>query len=231
MAESIIVRRIGADETRERAPALAEALSDVLIDCVEGGASVSFMLPLPRAKALAFWRGVLEGVTRGERVLLVAQTGAGRIVGTVQLITAQPDNQPHRADVAKMLVHRDARRGGVAGLLMEAVDAAAGDAGKSVLVLDTVTGGDAERLYRRAGWQSAGTVPNYALMPDGAYCGTTFFYKHLAPSGSGSSLSFGHGHIRIPARQANTSAPSTLSTAEQGAAEGIYPSIAQAVSK
>jgi GNAT superfamily N-acetyltransferase len=109
----------------------------------------------------------------------VAQDAGGRVVGTVQLITALPDNQPHRADVAKMLVHRDVRRRGVAGLLMAAVDEAARDVGKSVLVLDTVTGGDAERLYQRAGWQSAGTVPKYALMPDGAYCATTFFYKHL----------------------------------------------------
>ncbi|MBP1203241.1 GNAT superfamily N-acetyltransferase [Duganella sp. 1411] len=180
MSDPITVRRIDAAEAKANGETLARALADVLTDCVEGGASVSFMLPLPREKALEFWRGVLDGVTRGQRVLLVAETAGGRIVGTVQLITAQPDNQPHRADVAKMLVHRDARRRGVAGLLMAAVDQAALDEGKSVLVLDTVTGGDAERLYQRAGWQSAGTVPKYALMPDGAYCGTTFFYKHLA---------------------------------------------------
>jgi GNAT superfamily N-acetyltransferase len=173
------VRRVSADEARNHAASLGAALSDVLIDCVEGGASVSFMLPLPRATALAFWRGVLQAAARSERVLLVAQTDAGRIIGTVQLITAQPDNQPHRADVAKMLVHRDARRTGVAALLMAAIDDVARDEGKSVLVLDTVTGGDAERLYQRAGWQSAGVVPKYALMPDGAYCATTFFYKHL----------------------------------------------------
>jgi GNAT superfamily N-acetyltransferase len=177
--DPISVRRIEAPEAHARGEALSQALADVLSDCVEGGASVSFMLPLPREKALAFWRGVLDGVVRGERVLLVAQDADARIVGTVQLITAQPDNQPHRADIAKMLVHRDVRRRGVAGLLMAAVDAAARDAGKSVLVLDTVTGGDAERLYQRAGWQSAGSVPKYALMPDGAYCATTFFYKHL----------------------------------------------------
>ena len=180
MSDSITVRRVGADEAKARGEAWAEALADVLTDCVEGGASVSFMLPLPRGKALGFWRGVLDGVVRAERALLVAETVDGRVVGTVQLITALPDNQPHRADVAKMLVHRDVRRRGVAGLLMAAVDDAAREVGKSVLVLDTVTGGDAERLYQRAGWQSAGTVPKYALMPDGAYCGTTFFYKQLA---------------------------------------------------
>jgi GNAT superfamily N-acetyltransferase len=97
----------------------------------------------------------------------------------VQLITAQPDNQPHRADVAKMLVRRDARRQGIGQRLMAAVDEAARSAGKSVLVLDTVTGGDAERLYERAGWQRVGEVPNYALMPNGEYCGTTFFHKQL----------------------------------------------------
>ena len=180
MSDPITVRRIDAEEAKAGVEALARALADVLTDCVQGGASVSFMLPLPREKALEFWRGVLDDVTRGLRVLLVAETGDGRIVGTVQLITAQPDNQPHRADIAKMLVHRDVRRRGVAGLLMAAVDQAALDEGKSVLVLDTVTGGDAERLYQRAGWHSAGTVPKYALMPDGAFCCTTFFYKHLA---------------------------------------------------
>ena len=177
--DNISVRRIAAAEARERAHDLASALADVLIDCVEGGASVSFMLPLARDKALTFWRGVLDGAARGERVLLVAETDAGRVVGTVQLITALPDNQPHRADVAKMLVHRDARRRGVAAQLMAAVDQAAREERKSVLVLDTVSGGDAERLYRRADWHSAGSVPNYALMPDGAYCATTFFYKEL----------------------------------------------------
>jgi GNAT superfamily N-acetyltransferase len=179
MTNEVSVRRIAAAEARERADELAAALADVLLDCVEGGASVSFMLPLPREKALAFWRGVLDGAARGERVLLVAQTAEGRVVGTVQLITAMPDNQPHRADVAKMLVHRDARRNGVAAKLMTAVDQAARDQGKTVLVLDTVTGGDAERLYQRAGWHSVGSVPNYALMPDGAYCATTFFHKQL----------------------------------------------------
>jgi len=157
------------------------ALADVLMDCVEGGASVSFMLPLAREKALTFWQGVAAGVARGERVLLVAETREGEIVGTVQLITAQPDNQPHRADVAKMLVHRKARRQGIAQQLMAAVDQTAQAEGKTVLVLDTVTGGDAERLYARAGWQRVGVIPDYALKPDGAFCSTTYFYKHLPP--------------------------------------------------
>ena len=107
------------------------------------------------------------------------QDASGAIVGTVQLITAMPDNQPHRADVAKMLVHRRARRQGIAQQLMAAVDDAARVERKTVLVLDTVTGGDAERLYERAGWQRVGVVPDYALMPDGALCGTTFFCKRV----------------------------------------------------
>ena len=156
-----------------------DALADLLIDCVEGGASVSFMLPISRATALTFWRGVADAVARGERTLLVAEDAAGCIVGTVQLVTAQPENQPHRADVAKMLVHRRARRRGVAQRLLEALDDAAHAAGKTVLVLDTVSGGDAERLYARAGWQRVGEVPRYALMPDGSFCATTFFYKLL----------------------------------------------------
>ena len=175
MHPSVTIRRA----TAQTAAAQVVALADVLIDCVDGGASVSFMWPLARDKAVAFWRGVADGVARGERVLLLAEDSAGRVVGTVQMITSQPDNQPHRADIAKMLVHRSARRQGVAQLLMAAIDDAARIEGKTVLVLDTVTGGDAERLYARAGWQRVGEVPHFALMPDGAPCGTTFFYKRV----------------------------------------------------
>ncbi|MBB5470000.1 GNAT superfamily N-acetyltransferase [Paraburkholderia sp. CI2] len=175
MSDNVTIRRVGANE----ASACVEALADVLIDCVEGGASVSFMLPISRNTALAFWRNVVESVARGERVLLIAEDHSGDIVGTVQLITAQPENQPHRADVAKMLVHRKARRRGVAHALMRELDRIAREEKKSVLVLDTVTGGDAERLYQRAGWQRVGSVPNYALMPDGALCATTFYCKQL----------------------------------------------------
>jgi GNAT superfamily N-acetyltransferase len=175
MSERVTIRRIGANE----APGYVEALADVLLDCVEGGASVSFMQPLAREKATAFWRGVADSVARGERVLLVAEDPQGGVVGTVQMIVSQPDNQPHRADIAKMLVHRKARRRGIAQQLMAAVETAARAEGKTVLVLDTATGGDAERLYERAGWQRVGVVPAYALMPDGAPCATTFFYKHL----------------------------------------------------
>jgi GNAT superfamily N-acetyltransferase len=156
-----------------------EGLSDVLIDCVEGGASVSFMFPMTRAKAEAFWRGVAVSVARAERVVVVALDESEAIVGTVQVIWAQPENQPHRGDIAKMLVHRKARRHGVGAALLEEAERVALEAGRTLLVLDTVTGGDAERLYARQGWERCGVIPNYALWPDGRFCATTVFFKQL----------------------------------------------------
>ena len=155
-----------------------QALAAVLADCVEGGASVSFMHPLAPERAVHFWRQVADGVAAGERALLVAEDDEG-IVGTVQLVLAQPDNQPHRADVAKMLVHRRGRRRGLGAALMRSAETLARARGKTLLVLDTVTGGDAERLYTRLGWQRVGVVPDYALWPRGGLCATTFFYKAL----------------------------------------------------
>lgn len=159
--------------------AIVLGLAQVLCDCVEGGASVSFMQPLSLERAAAFWRDVAAGVARGERALLVAEDAQGAIVGTVQLVLAQPENQPHRADVAKMLVHRRGRRQGVAARLLRAIEDQAVREGKSLLVLDTVTGGDAERLYARLGWQRCGEIPGYALWPEGGLCGTTIFFKSL----------------------------------------------------
>jgi len=155
-----------------------QGLSDVLIDCVESGASVSFMLPMSRAKAEAFWRSTSASVARGERVVLAAEDPAGTIVGTAQVIWAQPENQPHRGDLAKMLVHRRARRRGVGAALLVAAERCALGAGKTLLVLDTASD-DAERLYARHGWQRCGQIPNYALLPDGAPCATTIFFKFL----------------------------------------------------
>ena len=155
-----------------------QGLSDVLIDCVEGGASVSFMLPMSRTKAETFWRTIASSMARGERVVLAAEDDAGMIVGTVQVILAQPENQPHRCDLAKMLVHRRARRQGVGAALLAAAERSALNAGKTLLVLDTASG-DAERLYAREGWQRCGQIPNYALWPDGTPCATTIFFKFL----------------------------------------------------
>ena len=153
-------------------------LSDVLIDCVEGGASVSFMLPMSHAKAEAYWRSTAASLARGERVVLAAEDGAGAIVGTVQVLLDQPENQPHRGDLAKMLVHRRARRRGVGAALLAAAERRALSAGKTLLVLDTASD-DAERLYARQGWQRCGLIPNYALMPDGTPCATTIYFKFL----------------------------------------------------
>lgn len=159
-----------------------QALSDVLIDCVDGGASVSFMLPMTRAKADTFWRQTSASVARDERIVLAAEDATGSILGTVQVIWAQPENQPHRADLAKMLVQRRARRQGVGAALLAAAEAAAYDTGKTLLVLDTVTDSDAYRMYQRQGWQRCGEIPNYALWPDGRPCPTTVFFKLLKPA-------------------------------------------------
>ncbi len=155
-----------------------EGLADVLNDCVNGGASVGFMHPLTRERALAFWRRVAQGVAAGERALLVAEDAQG-LCGTVQLVLDQPENQPHRADLSKMLVHRRTRRQGLGAALMRAAEATALDCGKTLLVLDAVTGGDAARLYERLGWVRVGAIPGYALMPQGGLCSTTVFYREL----------------------------------------------------
>jgi GNAT superfamily N-acetyltransferase len=155
-----------------------EGLADVLIDCVEGDASVSFMHPLSRERAVAFWRRVADGVAAGQRALLIAEDDEG-LCGTVQLVLDQPENQPHRADLAKMLVHRRARRKGLAAALLRAAESTARDCGKTLLVLDAVTDGDAARLYARLGWVRVGDIPGFALMPRGGFCSTTFFYRDL----------------------------------------------------
>lgn len=174
MTAGVRIRRLTAVTAVE-----LQGLADVLIDCVAGGASVSFMHPLAPAKALTFWQGVAEGASRGQRGLLVAEDAMG-IVGTVQLVLDQPENQPHRADLAKMLVHRRGRRAGLGAALMRAAEALALECGRPLLVLDTVTGGDAERLYARLGWQRCGEIPGYALWPQGGRCGTTVFYRELS---------------------------------------------------
>jgi GNAT superfamily N-acetyltransferase len=160
-------------------PAQLDQLADVLMDCVEGGASVSFMKPFTCERALAFWQRVADDVAAKKRVLLVAEDAEG-ICGTVQLILDLPENQPHRADLAKMLVHRRARRRGLGESLMKAAEEAARAAGRTLLVLDAVTGGDAARLYERLGWIRVGDVPDFALFPDGGFCSTTYYYRKLA---------------------------------------------------
>jgi len=158
-------------------PALVQ-LADVLVDCVEGGASVSFMSPFSRDSALGFFRKVERSVAAGDTVLLAARLD-GTIVGTVQLGLDTPPNQPHRADIKKMLVHRSARGRGIGAALMAEVEQEARRHGRWLLVLDTVPGENGHRLYLRAGWTQSGIVPDYALFPDGRPCDTVFMWKRL----------------------------------------------------
>jgi GNAT superfamily N-acetyltransferase len=153
-------------------------LAAVLVDCVEGGASVSFMAPLTQARAEAFWRGQVDDVAAGARIVFVAEDAQG-IAGTVQLVMAQPENQPHRADIAKMLVHSRARKKGAGASLMRAAEDAARAAGKTVLVLDTASA-EAERIYLKLGWIFAGKIPKYALLPGGGLCSTRLYYRLLS---------------------------------------------------
>jgi GNAT superfamily N-acetyltransferase len=171
-------RVITVETLAQPGPSDIEQLADVLVDCVKGGPSVSFMQPLTRERAAAFWRKVAEEARAGKRMLIAASDGTG-IVGTVQLILDLPENQPHRADVAKMLVHRRARRRGIGAALMQAAEASALAAGRTLLVLDTASG-DADRLYQRLGWQLAGTIPDFALWPRGGFCDTRIYYRRLA---------------------------------------------------
>jgi len=173
MSDGLHIRQLSAVREPDTA-----GLSDVLIDCVERGASVSFLLPMTRAKAQAYWDGLSAGVARGDRLLLAAEDPAGAIVGTVQVVLQQPENQPHRGDLVKMLVHSRARRQGVGAALLAAAERGARDRGKTLLVLDTANP-DAERLYARLGWQRCGVIPAYALLPDGTPCATTIYFKIL----------------------------------------------------
>lgn len=153
-------------------------LATVLTDCVDGGASVSFMHPLAHERAVSFWRGIAVGIAAGERALLVAEDATG-ICGTVHLVLNQPENQPHRAELSKMLVHRRARCQGVGAALLQAAEDTARACEKSLLVLDTASD-EAERLYERQGWTRVGVIPGYALLPQGGLCATTLYYRNLS---------------------------------------------------
>ena len=171
---SFRIRRLSADETLRAAPALGA----VLKDCVDGGASVSFMAGLTLDEATAFWARAAAAQASDGRAVLAAEDDEG-LFGVVQVIAAGTPNQRHRGDLAKMLVHRRGRRRGVAQALLAAAEDAGRDLGLTLLVLDTVTGGEAERLYARLGWERGGVIPNYALTPDGELCSTTYFYKPI----------------------------------------------------
>jgi GNAT superfamily N-acetyltransferase len=174
VTDQIEIRRLGGTELR----AQLDALAAVLADCVAGGASVSYMAPFTHEQARAVFEAVAAEVDQGRRLLLGAFAD-GRLVGTVQVVLALPPNQPHRAEIAKLLVHRSARKRGIAQRLMEQAESEARAEGKTLLVLDTVTGDAAERLYARLGWTKVGVIPGYALYPDGRPCDTTVFWKAL----------------------------------------------------
>ncbi len=174
VTDQIEIRRLDVSDVY----AHLDGLAAVLHDCVAGGASVSYMAPFSHEQARSAFEGFAAEVEQGRRLLLAAFAG-GDLVGTVQVILALPPNQPHRAEIAKLLVHRSARRRGIAQLLMERAEAEARAEGKTLLVLDTVTGDNAERLYERLGWNKVGVIPGYALYPDSRPCDTTFFWKRL----------------------------------------------------
>jgi GNAT superfamily N-acetyltransferase len=171
---TIEVRRLAPDELHEH----LDALAAVLADCVAGGASVSYMEPFSHEDARHAFEGFVAEAEQGRRLILAAFAD-DEVVGTVQLILALPPNQPHRGEIAKLLVRRSARGRGVAGRLMERAEDEARAEGKTLLVLDAVTGGDAARLYDRMGWTTVGVIPGYALYPDGRPCDTTVFWKSL----------------------------------------------------
>lgn len=174
MAGAVAIVELDAAEAHAAVPELAR----VLADCVDGNASVNFMPPFGQNEAEAFFRDVAEDVANGKTVLLAARVD-GRIEGTVQLGLDTPPNQPHRGDVKKLLVHRGARKSGVAATLMTEIERAAREQGRTLLVLDTVKGGAGERLYTRLGWQRTGEIPDYALFPDGTFCDTVVFWKRV----------------------------------------------------
>jgi GNAT superfamily N-acetyltransferase len=157
----------------------AAQLADILVDCVEGGASLGFMKPYGQADAELYWRDIARAVGGGAILLAVAEID-GRILGTVQVGLAQKPNQPHRGDLMKLLVHRRARGKGLARQLMLVAEREAAARGKSLLVLDTATGSPAEAIYPRLGWARVGVIPDYALWPEGGFCDTTIFYKRIS---------------------------------------------------
>jgi GNAT superfamily N-acetyltransferase len=172
--DDLEIRRLTPADVREH----VDGLADVLFDCVSGGASVGYMHPFTIDDARAAFAAFADDVVAGGRLLLAALLD-GRLIGTVQVVYARPPNQPHRADVAKLLVHRAARGRGVGRLLMERAAHEALAEGRWLLVLDTASPA-ADRIYRGLGWTELGVVPDFALLPDGGLCDTTFFWKRLA---------------------------------------------------
>lgn len=168
------IRILDATSARAAIPDLCEVLSD----CINGGASLGFMLPFSPEDAAGYWSDIADAVEKGSIILGVAEID-GKVVGTVQIGLASKPNQPHRGDLMKLLVHHSARGLGLSRKLTEAVEMEAASRGRTLLVLDTATGSDAEAIYPRLGWQRVGVIPDYALWPEGGFCDTTLFYKRI----------------------------------------------------
>jgi ribosomal protein S18 acetylase RimI-like enzyme len=164
-------------ESLAGSPQTIVALADILIESTALGASVGFLHPLAPEKAAGFWRSSLAEAAAGRRVVLGAREG-GALVGTVTLVFAVPENQPHRADVQKLLVASSHRRRGIGERLMAEIESRAARAGRTLLVLDTATA-DAARLYERTGWKLTGEIPGFALLPNGEPCSTAVYWKRL----------------------------------------------------
>lgn len=160
--------------TEAQLPQYVDQLADLLMDAVEGGASIGFLAPLDRAEARAWWRARAEG-----RFAVWVALDGGRIVGTVSLVFPDKPNSRHRAELVKLMVHRNARGRGLGRTLLTAAEEAAGAAGVTLLHLDTETDSPAEHLYRSAGWTRAGVIPDYAADPGGVLRPTTLYYKHV----------------------------------------------------
>ncbi|HET9809484.1 MAG TPA: GNAT family N-acetyltransferase [Candidatus Limnocylindria bacterium] len=168
-------------------PAFDAAIPDLavlLADAVAGGASVGFLLPFSPDDAATWWHSLERDVARGS-VLVIVACLSGRVVGTAQLRLAQLPNARHRAEVAKVLVHRSARRQGIATALMREIERIAVADGRTLLVLDTIADSEAEPLYMKLGWTRAAEIPRYAGMPDGELRPTVIFFRDLAEKGPG----------------------------------------------
>lgn len=165
--------------TAEDLDAHRTGLADLLLDAVAGGASVGFLAGTTRAEAERWWHSLRPSVADGSRLLWAAQDPAGRVLGTVSLVREGKPNGRHRAELAKLLVHRDARGAGLGRRLLVAAQDAAAERGVTLLLLDTQAGSPAEHLYRSAGWVRFGTVPDHAATPDGVLADTAYFYKRL----------------------------------------------------
>jgi len=174
MTGTVTISDLDAGEVRRH----AEDLATVLVDCVEGGASVSFMLPFDMKQARKYWRGVEQAVADGRAHVYAALQGE-ILGGTVQLWLDTPDNQRHRGDIRKLLVHRSVRRVGLATRLMLHAETEARRLGLSLLTLDTVTASPAQKLYETLGWHNVGVIPRFALWPDGRFCDATILYKEI----------------------------------------------------